>query len=92
MWDESSGDAPAAPVCANVNRKRKFMGQDGQEWLVEERPYPNTDRRGGTHLVFSNAGIARRVRDFPKDWLALSDAELYRIGWSVLTEKSIEQK
>lgn len=80
MWDEASGDARWNSMTANANRRRRLIGEDGQVWLVQERPYPNNDRRLGTHLVFSNAGIARAVRDFPKDWLELSDAELYDIG------------
>jgi hypothetical protein len=71
--------APANPTPGSRRSVRRILGDDGEEWIVEERPLPY-DRRRGTCLVFQRVGLARRVRDFPSNWLALSDAELYRLS------------
>jgi hypothetical protein len=52
-------------------------------WLVYERPAQVFDRRNSPSLVFESDGVVRRVRDFPADWRALSDADLWMLSWTV---------
>lgn len=52
---------------------------EGYYWRVHEIPAPRFDRRGGNHLIFECVEIIRRVRDFPPNWMELSDAELYAL-------------
>lgn len=56
------------------------ISADGLRWLVQEVPAPAFDRRGGTHLMFDGETIMRRVRDFPANWMELTDEELYALS------------
>jgi hypothetical protein len=62
-------------------RIRNFTDDLGQTWLVSERPFSEYDRRSGSSLIFSSELAVRRVRDYPGDWYALSDAELAALSW-----------
>jgi hypothetical protein len=46
------------------------------QWVVFEIRNASYDRRDGRSLVFSTDGVMRRVRNFPTDWLELSDDDL----------------
>ena len=48
-------------------------------WTVYEHT-PAYDRRSGSTLVFDCPEVVRRVRAFPSDWFALSDAELVALS------------
>jgi hypothetical protein len=50
----------------------------GEAWSVWEdsRTVP------GPSLVFENEKLARRVREYPRNWHELTDAELYALSWS----------
>ena len=50
---------------------------DGEWWLVYELS-ALYDRRGPS-LVFESETVVRRVRDYPSQWSALTDAELARV-------------
>jgi len=52
----------------------------GTQWVVVEIKDAPYDRRGGKSLVFSTDGVMRRIRDYPGDWLTLSDEELVRLS------------
>jgi len=52
-----------------------------EEWRVYEQPSVY-DRRTRPDLVFESESVIRRVRDYPTDWLELSDAELLAVSWS----------
>ena len=43
---------------------------------------PAFDRRSGMSLVFSSEGAMRRVRNYPADWMDLSDEELIALSWN----------
>ena len=64
-------------------RIRSFTDDLGQTWLVTERPFSEYDRRSGSSLIFSSELAVRRVRDYPKNWYALSDSELASLSWRV---------
>ena len=64
-------------------RIRSFTDDLGHTWLVREQPFSEYDRRSGFSLIFSSELAVRRVRDYPKDWFALSDAELAALSWGV---------
>jgi len=64
-------------------RIRRFTDDLGQTWFVSERPFSEYDRRTGSSLIFSSELAVRRVRDYPDDWFALSDADLAALSWRV---------
>ena len=63
---------------SNEEPARTFWAE-GHYWRVHEIPAPSFDRRGGSHLIFECLEIVRRVRVFPKDWIELSDTDLYAL-------------
>lgn len=60
--------------------KVRRISADGLRWIVQEVPAPAFDRRGGTHLMFDGETIMRRVREFPANWMELSDEELFELS------------
>ena len=64
-------------------RIRSFTDDLGQEWLVSEQPFSEYDRRIGFSLIFASELAVRRVRDYPSDWITLSDADLAALSWRV---------
>jgi hypothetical protein len=60
--------------------KVRRISADGLRWLVQEVAAPAFDRRGGTHLMFDGETIMRRVREFPANWMELSDEELFELS------------
>ena len=60
---------------------RSFVDSDGGRWRVFEQAFNDYDRRNGMSLIFSSENAVRRVRDYPADWMDLSDAELARLSW-----------
>lgn len=61
--------------------ERIFQDADGSRWRVYEQAFSGYDRRTGTSLIFASEAAVRRVRDFPSDWLTLSDEELLSLSW-----------
>jgi hypothetical protein len=59
---------------------RTIENDDGQ-WRVYELESGPYDRRSGRSLIFESDGVLRRVRDYPEEWRALSDAELMEVSW-----------
>jgi hypothetical protein len=60
---------------------RSFMDSEGVSWRVHEQAFSEYDRRKGRSLIFSSDGAVRRVRDYPLEWMKLSDAELSDLSW-----------
>jgi hypothetical protein len=60
--------------------RRTFTDQEGNFWDVREVKVSDYDRRGGRSLLFESIGAIRRVRDFPDNWLELSEEELEAIS------------
>ena len=63
---------------------RTFLDSQGIQWRVTERVI----RRGGDSgarpcLYFEAAHMIRRVCEYPRDWLGLSDAQLERLSWQL---------
>jgi hypothetical protein len=50
-------------------------------WRVFEQPFSDYDRRSGMSLIFASEGAVRRVRNYPTNWSALSDADLMVLSW-----------
>jgi hypothetical protein len=61
---------------------RVFFDADGLRWQVYERAFDSFDRRSGMSLVFSAEGAMRRVRNYPANWLDLTDEELIALSWN----------
>jgi hypothetical protein len=53
---------------------------DGVQWTVHEIAAPAFDSRGEPHLLFECDQIMRRLRDYPRDWHALSDGDLFALA------------
>jgi hypothetical protein len=60
---------------------RMFVDADGVSWRVHEQAFSEYDRRKGRSLIFSSDGAVRRVRDYPREWMTLTDAELSDLSW-----------
>jgi hypothetical protein len=61
---------------------RSFMDAEGTRWRVYEQPFADYDRRTGMSLIFASEAAVRRVRDYPADWMDLSDQELMALSWN----------
>lgn len=77
MSDASRG---AARVPIDERDERIFIDSEGVRWRVYEQPFSTYDRRGQSLIFISDAAV-RRVREYPADWRALSDAELTTLSW-----------
>jgi len=60
---------------------RAFLDVEGTHWNVYEQAFGDYDRRSGMSLIFASEAAVRRVRDFPSDWMELSDEELLALSW-----------
>jgi hypothetical protein len=56
---------------------RALTDEEGHLWRVREVSYADS----APSLVFECECGFRRVRDYPKHWLQLSDTELYELSW-----------
>ncbi len=65
----------------DVPPSRSFLDRDGTHWLVYEQAFADYDRRSGMSLIFSSDSAVRRVRDYPADWIRLSDEDLAELSW-----------
>jgi hypothetical protein len=77
------GDTSGATESSSGARgaERTFVDTDGIHWRVFEQPFADYDRRRGMSLIFASEGAVRRVRDYPANWSAISDAELTALSW-----------
>jgi hypothetical protein len=60
---------------------RVFVDREGTRWQVSERPFADYDRRRGVSLIFASDGAVRRVREYPTEWMSLSDDDLLALSW-----------
>ena len=60
---------------------RTFIDDDGARWVVYEHVLSEYDRRSGRSLIFNSDFVVRRVRNFPGNWMELSEAELLKLSW-----------
>ena len=74
----SGSDSPTAndsPV------ERSFVDAEGSHWRVYVQAVAEYDRRRGRSLIFASETAVRRVRDFPDNWMDLSDDDLALLSW-----------
>jgi hypothetical protein len=71
-----------ADVLREAQRTGRQLVVDGVPWLVYELPATSFDRRSSASLVFESDAAVRRVRNYPADWRALPDSELFALSWS----------
>jgi hypothetical protein len=62
---------------------RSVRDAHGVPWLVQEVRDWEYDRRSATSLVFSSDDVMRRVRDYPPNWIDLSDEDLIALSFGV---------
>jgi hypothetical protein len=62
---------------------RSVPDDEGGAWLVQEIRDWGYDRRASFSLVFTNDTVMRRVRNYPPNWIELSDADLIAISFGV---------
>lgn len=60
---------------------RSFVDEDGTHWTVYEQAFGDYDRRSSRSLIFNSDVAVRRVRNFPANWLELSERELMELSW-----------
>jgi hypothetical protein len=76
-------DAPKPASQRDAQQPGRRIIIDGELWLVFELPAPPYDRRETPSLVFESEATVRRVRNYPANWRALSDTELFALSWAV---------
>ena len=62
---------------------RSVRDAHGVPWLVQEVRDWEYDRRSATSLFFISDDVMRRVRDYPPNWIDLSDEELIALSFGV---------
>jgi hypothetical protein len=67
---------------SDTGAERSFMDAEGTHWRVYEQRFADYDRRTGMSLIFASEAAVRRVRDYPADWMDLSDQELMALSWN----------
>jgi hypothetical protein len=65
-----------------AQRTARLIVVDAVPWLVYELPPMRFDRRNTPSLIFESDEVVRRVRDFPMNWRALGDEDLFAVSWS----------
>jgi hypothetical protein len=68
-------------AASETPHERTFMDAEGARWRVFEQQFADYDRRTGQSLIFSSDAAVRRVRDYPPNWISLSDEELLALSW-----------
>ena len=71
---QSSPDSSTPP-------SRSFVDAEGAQWRVYEQAFGDYDRRAGRSLIFNSDFAVRRVRDYPANWMELSEKELMELSW-----------
>ena len=60
---------------------RSIVDDDGAHWTVYEQAFGDYDRRSSNSLIFSSEFAVRRVRNYPANWMELSQRELMELSW-----------
>lgn len=76
----SADSDPLEPTIQEGESPVRVIQMDATEWRVYEQP-PVYDRRRRPDLVFESEGVIRRVRNYPTNWLDLTDDELFAVSW-----------
>jgi hypothetical protein len=78
---QGKDDRVDSPVDSEAPSARTFLDVDGTRWRVYEQAFGDYDRRSGMSLIFASEAAVRRVRDFPSEWMQLTDEELLALSW-----------
>jgi len=62
---------------------RSILDAHGGMWRVQEIRDWGYDRRASSSLVFTSDDVMRRVRNYPPNWVDLSDDELIALSFGV---------
>ena len=73
-------DSRAGRISSGESPVRIFTDRDHRRWTVREMATNQYDRRDARDLVFMSKDIARRVRNYPRDWHLLDDERLYALS------------
>jgi hypothetical protein len=65
-----------------LRRTARQIVVDNVPWLVYELPPVLYDPRPSASLIFENESAMRRARNFPANWRALGDDELFAVTWN----------
>ena len=76
-------DYAAISSSLGEGRTRTYVDAEGQSWVVTEQRFSQYDRRSGSSLIFASDLAVRRVRNYPADWVTLSDLALAALSWGV---------
>lgn len=66
---------------SSTPQSRSFVDHDGVHWTVYEQAFGEYDRRSSSSLIFNSDSAVRRVRNYPANWLDLSERELMELSW-----------
>jgi hypothetical protein len=71
-----------SPQDSSTPPSRNFVDEDGAHWTVYEQSFGDYDRRRSSSLIFNSDFAVRRVRNFPANWMELSEQELMALSWN----------
>lgn len=71
---------PLEPTIHKGESPIRVINTDETEWRVYEQ-VATYDRRRRPDLVFESDGVIRRVRNYPTNWVELTDEELLDVSW-----------
>jgi hypothetical protein len=71
---------PLEPRTHNAESPIRVINTEDAEWRVYEQ-VATYDRRRRPDLVFESEGVIRRVRNYPPNWVDLTDEELLDVSW-----------
>lgn len=74
-------DSPDSVTSTDSPAERFFVDGEGTRWRVFEQVNTVFDRRRSRSLIFASESAVRRVREFPENWITLSDDELLALSW-----------
>jgi hypothetical protein len=89
---ESEPRRDAGSPAGKDGKFRTVLDAEHREWRVRELRAPSFDRERGTDLIFDAVGIARRVREFPSNWMTLSDDDLLRLSTETEVARLVERE
>ncbi|MDQ2664951.1 MAG: hypothetical protein M3Z05_02975 [Gemmatimonadota bacterium] len=70
-----------SPADSSTPPFRNVIDSEGAHWRVYEQEFGGYDRRSGRSLIFNGDFAVRRVRNFPQNWIDLSDLDLMTVSW-----------
>jgi hypothetical protein len=65
------------------SRGTRQLEVGGHLWTVAEAEFPTWNDPVGRCLMFTSDAVIRRVRRYPADWYARTDAALFEVSLSI---------